>query len=107
MELMTDEEFRLLRDFITQKCGISYNEKQKYIFQQKILKRLEKNGLNNFKEYYYLLKYNSSKDEIQQLYNVLTVNETYFFREKEHLSALNEHILPEMLKKGQTDILKY
>ncbi len=106
MELMTDEEFRLLRDFITQKCGIFYNEKQKYIFQQKLLKRLEKNALKNFKEYYYLLKYNSTKEEIQQLYNVLTVNETYFFREKEHLLAIKDYILPEMLKTRPNRVIK-
>lgn len=98
IELMTDEEFRLLRDFVSQQCGIFYNEKQKYIFQQKLLKRLEKNALKNFKEYYYLLKYGFSKEELQQLYNVLTVNETYFFREKEHLLALKDDILPELFK---------
>lgn len=98
MELMSSEEFKLLNDFITEKCGISYNEKQKYIFQQKIIKRLEKNGLNTFKEYYYLLKYSPTKDELQELYNVLTVNETYFFREKEHLISIVDSIIPEMLK---------
>ena len=57
---MTSEDFKLLNDFIVEKCGISYNEKQKYIFSQKLNKRVEKNGLSSFKEYYYLLKY--SKD---------------------------------------------
>lgn len=99
MEIMNDEEFRLLRDFINQKSGIFYNEKQKYIFQQKLLKRLESNALKNFKEYYYLLKYGNSKDEINNLYNVLTVNETYFFREKEPVFTLRDELLKELLDK--------
>ncbi|RYX98442.1 hypothetical protein EON78_05220 [bacterium] len=52
MEEMTTEEFNLLNDFITEKCGICYKEKQKYIFQQKLFKRLEINSLNNFTDYY-------------------------------------------------------
>lgn len=98
MELINDEDFRLLRDFITEKCGITYNEKQKYLFQQKILKRLEKNGLKTFKEYYYLLKYNLTKQELEELFNVLTVNETYFFREKEHIYTLRDIIIPKMFE---------
>lgn len=98
MELINDEDFRLLRDFITEKCGITYNEKQKYLFQQKILKRLEKNGLKTFKEYYYLLKYNLTKQELEELFNVLTVNETYFFREKEHIYTLRDVIIPKLLE---------
>lgn len=98
MELINDEDFRLLRDFITERCGITYNEKQKYLFQQKILKRLEKNGLKTFKEYYYLLKYNLTKQELEELFNVLTVNETYFFREKEHIYTLRDIIIPKMFE---------
>jgi chemotaxis protein methyltransferase CheR len=106
MEKISDEEFKLLRDLITRKCGIYYNEKQKYIFQQKLLKRLEKNNLKTFKEYYYLLKYNCTDEELQKLYNVLAVNETYFFRENEHLIALKEQVLPEMFKTRPNRLIK-
>lgn len=106
MDLMTSEEFKLINDYITEKCGISYNERQKYIFQQKIVKRLEKNSLDSFKEYYYLLKYSVTKEELQELYNVLTVNETYFFREKEHLELIVDYIIPEMLKGRPNRIIK-
>ncbi|MFN8670565.1 MAG: protein-glutamate O-methyltransferase CheR [Candidatus Sericytochromatia bacterium] len=95
---MTDEEFKLLIDFTTQKCGITYNERQKYIFQQKLSKRLDFHGFKAFKDYYYLLKYNTSEDELQELYNVLTVNETYFLREKEHILELKDNLIPELLK---------
>jgi chemotaxis protein methyltransferase CheR len=106
MELINDEDFRLLRDFITERCGITYNEKQKYLFQQKILKRLEKNGLKTFKEYYYLLKYNLTKQELEELFNVLTVNETYFFREKEHIYTLRDFIIPKMLEERPNRTIK-
>lgn len=103
---MTEEDFKLLRDFITEKCGITYNEKQKYLFQQKISKRLDKNGIKDFKEYYYLLKYTPTKEELQELYNVLTVNETYFFREKEHINALKDNIIADMIKNRPNRVIK-
>lgn len=103
---MSSEDFKLLNDFIVEKCGISYNEKQKYIFQQKIVKRVEKLGLSTFQEYYYLLKYSAKKQEFQDLYNVLTVNETYFFREQEHLVEIVETIIPEMLKARPNRVIK-
>lgn len=98
---MTDEEFKLLTDFTTQQCGITYSERQKYLFQQKLLKRLEANGLKSYKDYYYLLKYNSTSLELSELFNVLTVNETYFMREKEHLITVKDHIAKDFLKKNR------
>lgn len=95
---MTTEEFNLLNDFITERCGICYKEKQKYIFQQKIFKRLEINNLTNFTQYYDLIRQENVHNELQELYNTLTVNETYFFREKEHLNEIVEVLIPEMLK---------
>src|SRR3989338_5556360 len=42
-----------------------------------------------------------SKDHIEKLASHLTVGETYFFREKENFAALEEHILPELIRLRQ------
>lgn len=102
MQTMTDEEFKLLTDFTTQQCGITYAERQKYLFQQKLLKRLEANGLKNYKDYYYLLKYNSTPTELSELFNVLTVNETYFMREKEHILVVKDYIAKDIFSNKKT-----
>ena len=106
MEVMTDEEFQLLRDFINQKCGISYGKGQKFILQQKLYRLLEKTSFKNFKEYYYYLKYSSSKEILQQLFDTLAVNETYFFREKEQILLLKDYIFPELFESRPNRIVK-
>lgn len=94
---MNDEEFRLLRDFIYQHCGIFFDEGSKFLLERRIGKRLQYHRLSNFKDYYYLLRYNKVKDqELNEVINIITTNETYFFREDFQLKTFTDEILPEL-----------
>ncbi len=94
---MNDEEFRSLRDFIYQHCGIFFSEDSKFLLERRLGKRLQYHRLKNFKDYYYLLRYNKVKDqELNEVINIVTTNETYFFREDFQLKTFTEEILPEV-----------
>lgn len=94
---MSDEEFRLLRDFVYQHCGLHFTEESKYLLERRLGKRLQHHRLKNFKDYYYLLRYNRDKDqELTEVVNQLTTNETYFFREDFQLQTFTKEILPEL-----------
>jgi len=94
---MSSEEFRLLRDFVYQYCGLHFIEDSKYLLEKRLAKRLQHHRLKSFKDYYYLLRYNANKDqELVELVNLLTTNETYFFREDFQLKTFAEEILPEL-----------
>lgn len=43
----------------------------------------------------------TSREQIYDLSKMLTVNETYFFREGVHFDLLTRHFLPEMIKQGR------
>lgn len=95
---MSAEEFRLFRDFIYQHCGISFNEDSKFLLEKRLGKRLQFHRLNNFKDYYYLLRYNKVKDqELTEVINIITTNETYFYREDFQLKTFTDEILPEVV----------
>lgn len=95
--LMTDEEFRLVRDIVYSHCGLFFDSDTKYLLEKRLARRLPLHQLKNFKEYYHFLKYDRKKDqEMSDLMDVLTTNETYFFREAFQLKALTEEILPEL-----------
>lgn len=95
--VMTDEEFRLFRDIIYSHCGLFFDNDTKYLLEKRLAKRLPLYQLKGFKEYYHLLKYDRRKDqEISDLMDILTTNETYFFRESFQLKALTDEILPEI-----------
>lgn len=102
---MAPDEFRLLRDFIYQHCGLNFTEDSKYLLEKRLGKRLYLHKLKNFKDYYYFLRYNQNKDqELSEIIDQLTTNETYFFREDFQLRTFVEDILPEIRKsKEQQD----
>lgn len=100
--LMSLEEFQLLRDFVYQYCGLHFTEDSKYILEKRLAKRLQHHRLKTYKDYYYLLRYNANKDqELTELINLLTTNETYFFREDFQLKSFTEEIIPELCKKKE------
>ncbi len=97
---MTDEEFRLLRDLITEYCGIYFAESFKYLVERRLQPRLPVFNLTNFRDYYRLLKYgNDRAKEFDEIVERVTTNETYFFREAYQLKAFTDEILPMVMKK--------
>lgn len=97
--LMSDDEFHLLRDCIYGHCGIFFDSESKYILEKRLSHRLTDLNLPSFYDYYHYLKYNRNKDqELMDIMDVLTVNETYFFRESFQLKAFTDEIVPELIK---------
>jgi len=94
---MSDDEFRLLRDFVYQHCGLNFTEDSKYLLEKRLGKRLQFLQLKSFKDYYYYLRYNQLKDqELTEVIDTLTTNETYFFREEFQLKTFTQEIVPEV-----------
>jgi len=94
---MSMDEFRLLRDFVYQHCGLNFTEDSKYLLEKRLGRRLQTHNLQNFRDYYYFLRYKPEKDqELSEVIDLLTTNETYFFREDYQLRTFAEEILPEI-----------
>lgn len=94
---MSDDEFRLLRDLVYQHCGLNFTEDSKYLLEKRLGKRLQALQIKNFKDYYYYLRYNQLKDqELTEVIDSLTTNETYFFREEFQLKTFTQEIVPEV-----------
>ncbi len=94
---LREGEFRLLRDLIREYCGIFFDDASKFLLERRLSRRLKLHHLDDFRDYYRLLLYDKKKeDELTAAIDVLTVNETFFFREKNQLKAFSEEILPEI-----------
>jgi len=94
------EEFRLLRDLISGYCGLYFEESSVYFLERRLQNRLEEKQLTSFLDYYYLLLYGQEKEEeLGKVVDVLTTNETYFFREANQLKTFSEEIIPEILER--------
>jgi len=94
------EEFRLLRDLISGYCGLYFEESSLYFLERRLQNRLEEEQLTSFLDYYYLLLYGQEKEEeLGKVVDVLTTNETYFFREANQLKTFSEEIVPEVIER--------
>lgn len=96
---MSDDEFRLIRDFIYGHCGIFFDTHSRYILEKRLSHRLTALKLSAFIDYYKYLKHNINKDnELMDIMDVITTNETYFFRESFQLKAFSDEIIPEFIR---------
>ena len=101
---LSEEEFRLIRDLIYNHCGLFFDADNKYLLDRRLLPRLSLHSLPGFRDYYQFLKYDRKKDEeISDILDILTTNETYFFRESFQLDAFTDEILPELKALKQKD----
>lgn len=95
---ISDEEFVQLRDFIYQQCGIYIAENRKYLVENRLSNRLKELNLKNFGEYYYFLRYDANKrTELTKLFEVVTTNETSFYRNPPQLHVFQEHVVKTVL----------
>ncbi|MBI5143337.1 MAG: protein-glutamate O-methyltransferase CheR [Nitrospirae bacterium] len=98
---LSDDEFRLLRDYIHEYCGIFFDDASKYLLERRLGNRLRQLHIASFKDYYRFLRYDRRRDdELVAAMDVLTINETYFFREQRQLDAFSKEILPELKERN-------
>jgi len=96
---LIDETFVVLRDFIYSKTGIYFPVKKKYLLEGRLLKRLQVLKLRHFEDYVHLLKYGQQKnEEFEFLCNIITINETFFFRNDAQIDAFEQKLAEEVIK---------
>jgi len=103
---LKDEIFRNLRDFIYEKSGIYIPDGKKYFVENRLSRRIEEKKLTSFEDYYYLLKYDTNGDELNELFNRVTTNETFFFREVKQFEVFEENIISRIKEEKKTHPLK-
>lgn len=92
---ITDSEFNLFRSFIYDHAGINLSNEKKNLVTSRLSKRLRQHSLDTFKQYFDLMSDPSQAVERQVVVDLLTTNETYFFREPKHFAFLEKQILPQ------------
>ncbi len=95
---LSDSSFENLRKYIYDNCGIYFQDNKKYLLESRIQKRLTFLSLSSYDDYLiYLKSSNGSINEKKYLYEAITINETFFFRNQPQLDALVTSILPEII----------
>ncbi|GAB4212653.1 MAG: chemotaxis protein CheR [Rhodoferax sp.] len=95
MEIRTisEHDFSHFQRFIFEAAGISMADAKKALVTGRLNKRLAACGVGSFGEYFDLLRSGQHPDEVQMAVDLLTTNETYFFRESKHFEFLRKQAL--------------
>ena len=88
----SDREFKRISEIMYQAAGLSFNDSKKSLIQSRLATRMQRMGLGSFAEYIAMLEDESQAAEFQMAVDLLTTNETYFFREPKHYELLEAEL---------------
>lgn len=92
MPSITDSEFAQFQRFIYARAGISLPDSKKALVSGRLARRLAAHELSSYSQYLRLLTGGQSPAELQTAVDLLTTNETYFFREPKHFEFLRRQV---------------
>ncbi|MEA5452668.1 CheR family methyltransferase [Leptolyngbya sp. CCNP1308] len=111
---MDDLTLKRISQLIADHSGLCIRLQDVQLLSDKVWLRARALGLTSLADYYDYLKgldHSSSvlgsvnphqpRSEWQELYSILTVNESYFFRDSNQLRLLSDRLLPEILQRKQ------
>ena len=90
---ITDQEFALFQRLIYKIAGISLSDAKKILLVGRLTRRLRVYDFATFTQYYRMLSAGENPEELQTMVDLLTTNETYFFREPKHFDFLRDEII--------------
>jgi chemotaxis protein methyltransferase CheR len=85
---LTDPEFTQFQRFIYEAAGITLSHTKKALVAGRLARRVQHHGLADYGAYFRLLASGEGPVEVQTAIDLLTTNETYFFREAKHFELL-------------------
>src|SRR3990170_7207582 len=99
---MSDHSFYALRDMIYERSGLFFPDQKKYILENRLLRRIEEGGFDDFEKYIDFLRHDPLRDkEFSTLFDIVTTNETSFFRDATQLQAFESVVLPQIINEAE------
>jgi len=93
---INQDEFRLFRKYLSGECGIDVPEEKSYLFSTRLADLVNEEQYQSFKELYMALTGNPETNLKQKVIEVMTTNETAFFRDGHPFNTFRSVILPDL-----------
>ncbi len=95
---LSDSSFENFRKLIYDNCGIYFQDNKRYLLESRLLRRINFLNISSYEEYYEYLKNSyGNREEKNYLFEAITINETFFFRNQPQLDALVTKVIPGIL----------
>jgi chemotaxis protein methyltransferase CheR len=96
---LSEAAFELLAELIHRRTGLTYDKDRMEVLESRLSSLVLDQGMNDFLEYYYMLKYHADTDaEWARVQTALAVSETYFWREVDQLRVVANQLVPQLLQ---------
>lgn len=92
---MSLPDFLSIREFIYGRTGIFFSESKQYFLENRLSRRVQELRLGGYRDYLGLLQGAQGREELKQLFNEITTNETSFWRNPPQIEAFQRIVLPE------------
>ncbi len=100
--VLAQQDYGRFQDLILERSGLYFPEEKWHSLRRHMAEALTSSPCASLDEYYTVLQENHcTHPEWERLISVLTVGETYFFRNKGHFDALVQRILPEVIARQE------
>ncbi len=97
---LSEDVFKLFQELLIEESGLYFNKDNITFFCAAVNERMEKHKFNTYLEYYNYIKFHTNKYfELCELFDLITVGETHFYRNRPQIESLIEFILPDMIKR--------
>lgn len=98
--VLSDNDFSLFQQLLVEESGLYFDKERSDSLHLALWERLQKRKYDSYQEYYNLLKFHTEgRLEIRELLDLITIGETYFFRNLPQFDALIKFVLPEIIQK--------
>lgn len=87
---LSHKEFAAFQKLIFQMTGINLSDTKQQMLVGRLARRVQALGCQSFGEYFHYLMKAKNSFELQAMVNLVTTNETYFFREPKHFDFLQQ-----------------
>jgi chemotaxis protein methyltransferase CheR len=94
---LSERTFHDISALMHETVGLSFTDSKQPLISSRLASRIQKLGLDDFNDYLALISSADDGGEFQVAVDLLTTNETYFFREPQHYDFLES----ELTGKGQ------
>lgn len=97
------EDFESLREMFTERLGLSLGPESRTSLERRLQERLIHLGHASFTEYAQFLRFSGTAvEEWEELQDLLTVHETYFWRDEAQLRSVRDEVLPLLAEQGKS-----
>ncbi len=98
---MQEQDFEYISNLVEKVAGIVLDKDKIYLIESRLNPVLRSEGFNSINDLVLKLRWKPHNELHDKVIDVMTTNETFFFRDEVPFEAMKSHIIPALIKERQ------